>query len=267
MERVKFDPQTFLEMLMCSVFAGLLVYLVASGEYLKYLTPRMKPYLYFAAAVMLAWAVSGVFRLFRARRKSRCAHCAVLLIPVLLMLLPHKAIGASDVSFGYITGGGQSASAAAPDTQQDSAGVTPDAPPDAAALEAMPARLDGLDAANRTIAIGDTNYYLWICEIYDNLDAYVGYTVSVTGYVLKDPEITGENEFVPARLMMACCAADLVACGLLCQYDGADALNSDDWVTVEGVIVKGEYMGYDEARLTVTSVTPADPIEGFVYMY
>jgi putative membrane protein len=266
MERVKFDPQTFLEMLMCSVFACLLVYLVASGEYLNYLTPRMKPYLYFAAAVMLAWAVSGMFRLFKTRRKSRCAHCAVLLIPVMLMLLPHRAIGASDVSFGYITGGVPSASAAGPDTQPVS---PPDqsAPPDSSALEAAPARLDGLDAENMTIAIGDTNYYLWICEIYDNLDAYVGYTVSVTGYVLKDPEITGENEFVPARLMMACCAADLVACGLLCQYDGADALNSDDWVTVEGVIVKGEYMGYDEARLTVTSVTPAEPIEGFVYMY
>jgi putative membrane protein len=262
-----FDPQVFLEMMMCSVFACLLLYLAVSGEYLRYLAPRMKPYMYFASAVMLAWAAIGTFRLFGARRKSRCAHCAVLLIPILLILIPHRAMGASDVSFGYVAGGGQSVSSAddsySPPTDTDGT----DAEADASASEAAPSGLAGLDTENRRITIGDNDYYLWICEIYDNLDTYVGYTATVTGYVLKGDEITGEGEFVPARLLMSCCVADLVACGIPCRYDGADELANDEWVTVEGVIEKGEYMGYDEARLTAVSVTPAEPIESFVYMY
>ncbi|MDR2357228.1 MAG: TIGR03943 family protein [Oscillospiraceae bacterium] len=259
-----FDPQIFLEALMCSVFACLLLYLAVSGEYLLYLSPRMRPYLYFAATVMLIWAAAGTFRLFRARRRPRCAHCAVLLIPVLLILIPHRAMGAGDVSFGYVAGGGSGVSDA--DSRQPG-DTAPGAEDGASDPVSAPPGLAGLDTENRRITIGDDDYYLWICEIYDNLDMYVGYTVSVTGYVLKGEGITGDGEFVPARLMMSCCVADLVACGILCRYDGADELKNDEWVAVEGVLERGEYMGYEEARLSAVSVTPAEPIEGFVYTY
>jgi putative membrane protein len=267
----EFNPQMFLETLTCFVFACLLLYLTISGKYLNYLTPRMRPYLYFAAVVLLVWAASGASRVFSARRLPRCAHCAVLLIPALLIALPHRALGASDASFGYITGGltSSSTNADAGTSDADAPGV-PASPEDAdleiASPQAAP-ELAGLDAVNRRITINDTDYYLWICEIYDNLDVYVGFTVSVTGYVLREPDVTGEDEFIPARLMMACCAADLVACGLVCRYDGAAQLADGDWVTVEGVLEKGKYMEYDEARIAAVSVRPADPIESFVYMY
>ncbi|MDR1590357.1 MAG: TIGR03943 family protein [Oscillospiraceae bacterium] len=261
----QFDPQIFLEALMCSVFACLLLYLAASGQYLRYLAPRMKPYLYFAAAVMLAWAVAGAFRMLGARRRPRCAHCAVLLIPILLILIPHRAMGASDVSFGYVAGGAApSGGVQSPDGAVQESGAVPGV---AAETDVAPAGLAGLDVENRRITVGENDYYLWICEIYDNLDTYAGYTLTVTGYVLKGDGITGEGEFVPARLMMSCCVADLVACGILCRYDGAGELENDAWVTVEGVIEKGEYMGYPEARLTALSVIPAEPIESFVYTY
>jgi putative membrane protein len=249
-----FSPQTFLEILIYAGFACSLVYLVASGEYLRYLTPKMKPYLCFAALVMLVWTCSGALRLRKARGRARCMHCFALAAPILLLALPHRAMEASDVSFGYIS--------AAP-------GTAPQAVAEPAAAEPAPApaapRLSGLDEANRSITINDTDYYLWILEIYDHLDAYEGYAVSVTGFVFKDPELMGDGEFVPARLMMSCCVADLVSCGIICRYDGAGELENDSWVTVEGIIEKGEYMGYDEARIAVTSVSPADPIEDYVY--
>ena len=47
-----FNPQALLESLCCGFFAGLLAYLVRSEKYLSYVTPRMKPYLYFSAVVM-----------------------------------------------------------------------------------------------------------------------------------------------------------------------------------------------------------------------
>ncbi|MDR1299972.1 MAG: DUF1980 domain-containing protein, partial [Oscillospiraceae bacterium] len=162
-----FSPQTFLEILIYASFACILVYLVASGEYLRYLTPKMKPYLCFAALVMLVWTCSGALRIRKARGRARCMHCFALAAPILLIALPHRAMDASDVSFGYIS----AASGAAPQTVAEPAG--------AAAPTPAPPRLSGLDEANRSIAVNDTEYYLWILEIYDNLDVYEGYSISV----------------------------------------------------------------------------------------
>jgi putative membrane protein len=254
----------FLETLTFAAFACLLVYLTASGEYLRYLAPRMAPYLYFAAAVMLVWAVFGALRIRGAGARPRCAHCFVLAVPLLLALLPHRAMNASDAAFGAFSASRGAAALSPADTSP----APPDTPADAPPPEAAPpAKLDGLDVTNRRITVGETDYYRWIQELYDNLDTYEGYTLSVTGFVFKDPDFMDGDEFVPARLMISCCVADLVLCGIPCRYDGADTLTNDEWVTVEGVIERGEYMGYEEARLSVTSLTPAEPIEGFVYSY
>ncbi|MDR2664661.1 MAG: TIGR03943 family protein [Oscillospiraceae bacterium] len=254
-----FSPQTFLETLIYAGFGCVLIYLVASGEYLRYLTPKMKPYLCFAAIVMLVWTCSGALRLGKTRGRARCAHCFALAVPILLILLPHRAMDASDVSFGYIS----AAPNVSPQTiaePADSAAPTPAPSPAAPGLS-------GLDEANRSITVNDTEYYLWIMEIYDNLDKYEGYEFSVTGFVFKDPSLMSDGEFVPARLMMSCCVADLVSCGIICRYDGAGELENDSWVTVKGVIERGEYMGYEEARIVVSSVSPAAPIEDYVYSY
>jgi putative membrane protein len=75
------------------------------------------------------------------------------------------------------------------------------------------------------------------------------------------------DEFVPARLGMACCVADLVPYGMLCKYDKADELQVDAWVTVEGVIEKGVYDGWIEPQIAVTGVTPADEAAGYIYPF
>jgi putative membrane protein len=99
-----FDPQVFLELLCYAVFAVLMFYLVFSGKYLTYVTPRMAPYLYFTAAVMLLWAGAGVFRLFRPRNRVRVMHCLVPAIPILLIMLPHGPLSAADLSYNYAGG-------------------------------------------------------------------------------------------------------------------------------------------------------------------
>ncbi len=74
------------------------------------------------------------------------------------------------------------------------------------------------------------------------------------------------NEFVPARLLMYCCTADLSPCGIICEYDKASELKENSWVTVTGVIHIGQYQGKDEPQITVTSITSADkPKKEYVY--
>ncbi len=285
-----FNPQAFLETLCYTAFAALLFYLVDSGRYLSYVTPRIGPYLIFTALVMLLYAAAGAVRLFRPQHKVRAAHCFVLAVPILLLLLPNTPLRASDVSAQY--GGGavlavQSAATprqtAAPGTQAAatsaaaSAAVSAPAATTAATSAAATtaaaqgdvdvSSLKGLDEENRSITVDSKQFYPWLVELYENLDAYEGYRIAVTGFILNDPEQFASDEFVAARLAMNCCAADLVPVGLLCRYDGAAALEADAWVTVEGTVAAGEYMGEPEPQIRVEKITPAEPIAEYIVPY
>jgi putative membrane protein len=315
-----FNPQIFLELLCYSVFGGLVLYLVRSGKYLSYVTPRMEPYLYFTATVMGIWVFAGLGRLFRPQHKIRSNHCFVLAIPVILLLLPHASLNTSNLSGNY-TGrnifSSQSSqslygtSASQKQSLSDNSGfssntVTPTKTPledltepanDIAGTnltstdtettdsidttvqdtqtdvpeEETLADLPGLDVADKKITVSNDDFGMWYSEIYVNMEKYEGYTIVITGYVFKDPELFKKDEFVPARLMMSCCVADLSPTGFTCEYNKASELKPDSWVTVEGTLHKGqyEYNGekYDEPQISVKKITPAKEVDGYVYPY
>lgn len=338
------NPQVFLEFMCYAVFAGLMLYLVSTGKYQAYVTPRMVPYFYFTSAVMAVWALGGLFRLFRPQHKTRTAHCFVLAIPILLLLLPHTPINAADLSSGYLNGSalaalpgkslsnppkGQgspnnsnfnvSAGSPAGDPSQDStknntkdntnaaktnistknpsannmnspSSTDTAAPNNSAAAtsgtvvsdsqtnaqangqaDGSASELPGLDVKNKKITVANHDFSLWISELCANTEKYKGYTVVMTGFVFKDQETFQKDQFVPARLMMSCCAADLAPAGLLCKYDKAVELKKDSWVTVEGTLFIGKTkygnQEYDEPQISVTKITPAQKVDGYVYPY
>lgn len=338
MHKKVLNPQVLLELICYVVFAVLIAYLLLTGRYQSYVTPKMIPYFYFTIAVMLIWSVVACFRLFRPQYKTRAAHCLVLAAPIILLLLPHTPINTAELSSRYMNANafagvpGQSAysqtqepasgaSAAPqgstlPDGSDDiseinivtpgpsvndsapsdalasdnsaAAGPTAQVSPDGAGGQqsgAQPAEqvgvqesppIDasgippGLDAVNKKIVVSNDAYGAWLYELYVNMDRYVGYRIFMTGFVFKDPAFMKDNEFVPARLMMSCCVADVSPCGLLCQYDKASELKADTWVTVEGTLRKAEmsYDGqtYEDIQIAVTKITPADKVEGYVYL-
>lgn len=299
MQAKSLNPQATLEFLCSAGFGALLLYFIGSGKYLTYVTPRMLPYLCFAALVMLVWAFWGLRRMFRLQYKKRAAHCLVLAIPALLLLLPHAPMNYADLSVGYIGGNtlaqgkavntlGKEAQAAAALSSAPAAALVSS---DIAAPETVPAAADtagasassdpytqsdasgtenalnltGLDEANKSIIITDEEYYPWLNEIFNNTDKYLGYQVSIKGFVFKEPENMSESEFVAARLMMSCCVADLAPCGIICQYDKAPELKPDTWLTVHGTICIGQYLGADQPQIAVTDVAPAEEVEGYIY--
>lgn len=302
------NPQRFLEFFSCLAFSVLIFYLVLSGKYLSYVTPRMEPYLYLAAIVLLVFAFSALGKMFRPQHKIRVAHCFMLVIPILLFVLPHSPLNASNISSNYISGNsisgltGQSASnfASQPvppeDTVLSEAGTATQSPaessPEPSALagkdmasgntaSAAPQTLapededeasrPGLDVANKTITVPNDEFGLWLNLLYEDMQKYEGYTITVTGFVFNDPAYFNKDEFVASRLIMTCCVADLTPGGFLCKYDQASDLEADSWVTVEGTIKIGQYeyngQSYDEPQLHVTNITPAEEVEGYVYPY
>lgn len=302
------NPQILLELICYVSFAVLMLYLVFTGKYQSYVTPRMVPYFYFTAAVMTVWALGGMVHLFRPQHKIRAAHCLVLAIPVILLLLPHTPINTADLSTGYLsksayTDPGQSSyetpkdqdssndsnfnnSSSMPTDDQSANNIdnmssadttVPDnsatAPPDTTIFDTQENEsaiiLPGLDVKNKKITVSNDDFGMWLSEIYVNMEKYKGYTVIMTGYVFKDPEILKDDEFVPARPMMTCCVADLAPAGLRCKYDKASELHAGSWVTVEGTLYIGkyEYEGVEcvDPQISVTKITPAEKVEGYIY--
>lgn len=287
------------------IFAALMFYLTISGSYLSYVTPKMVPYLYFTSAVMLVWAVSKLPGIFRPQHKTRAAHCLVLIIPILLLLLPHSSVSASAMSSGYLGGNSlTNASSAGAKTNEtamppsnssmtndnnvtanasdgDTSGnsASADIPSNGGTVDTEGAvgtdgqyddsiiKQYGLKSSeDGSINVSDDMFYPWLSEIFTNMKRYEGVTIIIKGFVFKDSQAMSSNEFVPARMLMYCCAADLSPCGIICEYDKTSELKEDTWVMVTGVIHIGEYQGQDEPQITVTSISPADkPKEEYVY--
>jgi putative membrane protein len=112
------------------------------------------------------------------------------------------------------------------------------------------------------------HYYNCLCELYDNLDQYIGVPIEVEGFVFKDNDDFTDKEFVPARLMMVCCAADMQLVGLLCQYDQTSQLQTDSWVRVSGTITEAEVGGQTVPSIIAQNVVSAkEPDDTYVYPY
>lgn len=263
----KLNLQVLLEMACCFLFSAMMVYMVWSKQYLYFVTPRMKGYLYFVAAVMLVWGLTGIKRLFEPQHKLRLAHCFVLLLPMVLLLFPLDIMNVSKVSSQYVGKTGFAMTAQA----QDTATTTVVGTGSAAADDSESQNLPGLDVANKTITVDDDDFSMWVTELYVHMQQYEGYTISMTGYIFKDPNILEEGQFVPARLMMSCCVADLVPSGIVCLYSNTDILKQDVWVTVEGTLTVGERavdgVQSQEPQIKVTKLAAAKEVKGYVYPY
>ncbi|MDD4369428.1 MAG: TIGR03943 family protein [Oscillospiraceae bacterium] len=295
------NRQAVWELICSGGFAILLLYLLASGAYLSYVAPRMKPYLYFMAAVLLLWSGRSLLQLKHPRHRSRSAHGLVLLLPALLFLLPHSQVSPTGLGVSYnnlIFGNAQAVSdsgaesvgstatgEALAETSEAASGLdtiaeaqispTPEVSPTPAKTAATDLQtltdLAGLDATAGTITVANEDFGSWMMALFANPDKYAGFTVTVTGYVFKDSTALDVDQFVPARLMMYCCVADLSPAGLICHYDDAAELEADSWVTVTGRLYVGT-RDYDSGQkvvpmLEVSSVQAADKVEGYVYPY
>lgn len=115
------------------------------------------------------------------------------------------------------------------------------------------------------IKISENAYGIWYIDALDKPERYRGKTVEFTGMVLKTPEFP-KNYFVPGRMAMTCCEADMTFLGFMCKAKNARLLETKDWVRVRAR-VEYEYnpeYGGEGPMLYADSVEKAEAIEGFV---
>ena len=101
------------------------------------------------------------------------------------------------------------------------------------------------DMSADVIAISPEAYGIWYIDCMDRRDRYEGKIVEFTAMVLKSPEFP-KNYFVPGRMAMTCCEADMTFLGFMCKWEGAEEYKTKQWVKVRakiGIEYQKDYHG------------------------
>lgn len=236
----RFPAEALLKSLLLLGFAAGFLAVYLTGGIRNYLNPRLDPFVLFAGLAFLLMAAVPLFHPPARRGKARFLPLLLFLLPVLLLLV-RPAAAAAPESAGL--SGTQIAGLPAPNQIKNDWG--------------------SFTLAGGTIELTDRNYM----PVYDELDnhpeKYAGRRVECVGYVAKAGIGLPGDEFVAARDLMWCCAADLMTVGLPCRYAGAAGLPEKSWVRVTGtlaVTALGEKAAPLLTNVTVTGISkPAVP--------
>ncbi len=118
------------------------------------------------------------------------------------------------------------------------------------------------------VKIPPEDYGIWYIDCMDKPERYDGRVVEFTAMVLKAPEFP-KNCFVPGRMAMTCCAADMSFLGYLCKSKDTGELKNRQWIDVKariGYEEQEEYGGVGPV-LYASSIKPADPINEVVTQF
>ena len=117
------------------------------------------------------------------------------------------------------------------------------------------------------IEIEEEDYGIWYIDAMDHPEKYDGKTVKFKGMVYR-PKGMPDNEFVPGRMAMTCCADDTAFIGYICEDKDAGQYQTKDWVIVTASITieeKAEYEG-EAPVLHAIAIERTEPAkEEFVY--
>lgn len=87
----------------------------------------------------------------------------------------------------------------------------------------------------------------------------------MSGFVFKEGDFTN-NQLVLSRFLITHCIADASVIGFLAELDGANTLQQDTWIEIEGVINVGSYDGYELPIVEISSWSVIDePSEPYIF--
>lgn len=113
------------------------------------------------------------------------------------------------------------------------------------------------------IEIGNEDYGIWFIDAKDYPQRYLGRKISFTAQIMK-PKGLKKGEFVPVRMVMTCCEADMQPLGYIAYYKDLDAYKDGDWVKLTAEFKtenRSEYRG-EGPYLNILSMTLTGPVSG-----
>ncbi|MBU3114511.1 TIGR03943 family putative permease subunit [Clostridium lacusfryxellense] len=267
----KINSEVLLKLIILIGFAFFFYDIIKSGKVLLYVNPRIIPYVKFGIVAMISLSLFIARDLFKPKRKVNIKPYLFFVIPLLVAFMtPQSSVSSKSMTLASDKRTSQNNSVKKTNvsdnviTNQNKTTSNNSN----AALPINTSKLkDNLEIRNNTIVVRDDNFEKWTEEISNNMAKYEGKKIQLTGFVFK-AEGFKNNELVPARLMMTCCAADLVPVGLLAHYDKAKDLKQDTWIAITGKIKLLDYNGEKNPIIIIESLkNTSKPSKEYVYPF
>lgn len=254
-------------LILLAAVAAIMAGLLAGGDILLYLAPRMTPAVWFGAAVLVILAGHQSVRVIRAWKRRgeetgthRFMGSLVFTIPVVLFLTatPNestsstltnrnvKVLGLAAATESAVPSPAPQASPE-PKTQAPASSARPAATaspqprntPEAAAATPAADRVDPADAApcalERFRVEYDASADAFTDCLYASADEMEGRTLTLYGFVYKDDTFP-ENTLLISRMYVSCCAADASLVGFHVRVEDAGQFEKDEWIRVTATV-------------------------------
>ncbi|MDO4487877.1 MAG: GTP-binding protein [Eubacteriales bacterium] len=118
------------------------------------------------------------------------------------------------------------------------------------------------DVSGSNIVINPENYGIWFFDCRDYIDRYTGKTVEIDAAIMMNDKF-GPNEFVPGRMAMTCCEADMSFLGFIAKYEKLNEFEEGDFVHIKAKVARvnrKEYQG-EGPYLKVIEMTKREEIK------
>lgn len=118
------------------------------------------------------------------------------------------------------------------------------------------------DVSGDNVVIAPENYGIWFFDARDYPERYRGKTVEFSACVMKDRSF-GPGEFVPGRMAMTCCAADMTFLGFVAHYESIRKFKDGSFVHLKAkfdTMERKEYEG-EGPYLEVMEIAPCEEIK------
>ncbi len=249
--KYKLNSEALLRFVVLTVLAILLFIALVTGTIQNFVHPRLNILLWISVFLLLGIAFFTLPELIRPRHNAKAGKNLLLVVPMLTaLLIPTGIVQNKAVSFNTLSPSLTAAAAqrgtVIPNTITSSDDIGIDTPSSSAAAPVKFAQ-----------TITDDTFVQWYQELNKNMDSYEGATFRFKGQVFRMNDFK-QNEFVPIRYAMICCAADLQPLGVLCRSDDAKNWKDKDWVWVTGKLKIETYQGQKMPVCYVTKIEKAD---------
>lgn len=285
----KYNKQAIAEISVFTVFIIYMIYITVTNKYLKFVNPRILPYLYLMIGLFALWIINRIKILFKPMYKNNYTHLYILIIVFVVLVSPLKEIQIStlpqkyeEIPTLYVANEIEKREMVflkdllkdkseinEEKTKEDSIVVT-DSQHDS--IKNNPNRMNapfitnGLDLTNNEINVEDTYFMSWMYELSDYADLYRGFRITLKGFIYSDDTLKNNNSFLISRLLISCCVADLTPVGIISVYNGAHQLSDNSWFEVSGILDYANYNGKIVPVILIDKHTEiSKPVVEYVY--
>lgn len=282
----KLNLDSLIKILILCGFSLFYFRLVVNNEIIKYVHPRIVPFVVLGMIAMFIIALFLMGDIFHNKKKKiKFKNYVIFVIPLIMIFLMNSTnvksttITSNDINANTgsnITSNSNLNNVSTNNTNQDNNSKSKSTSINSTFdLYGGKTESDGqgtvekkrLDIKDNVIEVNAKNFVFSLDEILGNVDKYDGKEIQISGFVYKNKDLK-ENECIIGRFMMVCCAADIQIAGIRCKSNNLESYDSDTWIKIKGKIKKDTFEGDVDPIIVVENIEKdLNPDTSYVYPF